>query len=218
MNTAACLVCGVRSPTVDMHRWTDAVRDLDVWTCPGHPAPDIEQAIILDRQRARRHPPKRRSARPRWALGWRRQFDLVRSSDGRTYLTRWWLIATPLFGVCVHRMTAPDARVAVHDHPFGFVSIVLRGGYRELTRHPRTLELRERTVRGLNVMRTRRAHTITHLLRIPTWTLLLVGRQQATWGFWERDDDAEFAERGAAWLWVRHDAFDTGVYVAQDRG
>ena len=162
-----------------------------------------------------RAPEGRDTGRPRWAIGWRKQFDLVRTDDGRTYLTRWWLLATPWFGIPVHRMLTGDARDTVHDHPFAFLSIVLRGGYTEISRHPRTLELEQRHVRRLNVMRTRRAHTITHLDRTPTWTLLLVGRQQASWGFWEvpAAPITDGIDNLAHWQWTRHDAFDSGHYV-----
>lgn len=152
-------------------------------------------------------PPTRRDAsKPRWGL-FVRQFDLVRTSDGTTYLTRWWIIATPMGGLVLHRMQAPDARITIHDHPFSFASFVLRGGYIERRLRPREMVIDDRrVVRRVNVMRKHDAHSIIRLLRVPTWTLLFVGPQRRTWGFWHEIG-------GGEWRWIRHDRFDSGHYV-----
>jgi hypothetical protein len=39
------------------------------------------------------------------------------------------------------------------------------------------------TVRRVNRMRTHDAHAILRLLRVPTWSLMLVGRRVRTWGY-----------------------------------
>lgn len=124
---------------------------------------------------------------PRWAVGFVHQFTLTRVDDGRRYLTRWWLVNTPWGGVAVHRMDGPDARLTVHDHPFGFVSYVLRGGYWEhrMDTTSAAYKVRERTVLRWNRMRPWDAHCITRVLRKPTWTLVFIGRKVRTWGFWE---------------------------------
>lgn len=60
---------------------------------------------------------------------WWRKLDLIH--DGRTFLRRRGVDAR-LFGVLLHRIDAPDPGLDLHDHPWPFVSIVLRGGYTEL--------------------------------------------------------------------------------------
>ncbi len=104
-------------------------------------------------------------------------------------------------------MTAPDARSTVHDHPFGFISIVLRGGYVEARKDPRDGLIHERRVWRVNFMRRSDAHTITALSRVPTWTLLFCGPNRRSWGFWQRT-----MERGV-WTWTHHEHFDSGHYV-----
>lgn len=151
----------------------------------------------------------------RWAFWPYRQFDLVRATDGATYLTRWWIFACPWGGIALHRMTASDARPTLHDHPFSFVSVVLRGGYDEDRLDPRTMKVAPHVVRRVNLVRAGiDAHSIRHLLRVPTWTLLLVGRHLRTWGFWEPTEylNADLPPR-AMWTWTAHDAFDSGHYV-----
>ena len=140
----------------------------------------------------------------------------------RSYLTRYRIVQTPWFAVYVHRFDGPDPRPTLHDHPWNFVSLVLRGGYVEATGY-----LSSQAVTGfdgkvrtalngyrflrighLNRKRARNTHTIVRLLRVPTWTLMLVGRRQRVWGYvepdgtWTRFDehpyDAEFKAAMAA--------------------
>lgn len=147
------------------------------------------------------------------------QFALVRYRDRLTYLTRFWLVDTPLGGIALHRMTAPDARDVLHDHPFGFVSFVVRGGYIEDRLNTRTMRVETRIVDKVNRVRPFDAHTITHLLRVPTWTLLLVGRPVKRWGFlWRTQEDDRVVPLAhvpseAEWLWQDADAFDSGHYL-----
>lgn len=119
------------------------------------------------------------------------------SGDG-VYLTRWRVIETPLFAVFVHRFRGPDPRPTLHDHPWNFLSVVLRGGYVERRLDPKTLRVRvHRPVRLLNYVRSSDAHAIVSLDRDPTWTLLFVGRRRRTWGYLEQVGDH--------WVWTEFD-------------
>lgn len=113
----------------------------------------------------------------------------------RNYLTRWRLIQTPLFALYLHRMDGPDPRPTLHDHPWPFVSLILRGGYDEDRLDPNDLTVVSRRVRWVNVMPTFGAHSIRRLLRTPTWTFLIVGRRRRMWGYVERGPDA-------SWTWT----------------
>ena len=109
---------------------------------------------------------------------------------------------TPWFSLFLHRMDGPDSRPTLHDHPWNFLSVVLRGGYIERRLDPATMEVREgHTVRHVNHMRTHDAHAIVSLLRWPTWTLLLVGARRRTWGYWERNPYGIDGE----WTWTEFD-------------
>jgi hypothetical protein len=124
----------------------------------------------------------------------------------RNYLTRWRLVQTPWFGIYLHRFDGPDPRSTLHDHPWSFTSLVLRGGYIEadcysgsrtkpvgddwglpeesLVVHGGWTRLEARAV---NRKRAGDCHTIVKLLRIPTWTLMLVGRRTREWGYVDPD-------------------------------
>lgn len=142
----------------------------------------------------------------RWTI-WHHQFDLVRAEDGETYLRRWWIVKTPYGGIALHRMTAPDARETLHDHPFSFLSIPVRGGYYEKRLNPRTMEVGGRWVTRFNLVRKHDAHSIRALTRPVVWTLLFIGKHRRTWGFWERSNYSP-----NFWSWTKHDAFDSGHY------
>lgn len=115
---------------------------------------------------------------PRWAL--LERFEIPDLDDPTSnYLTRWRIIQTPWFGIYVHRFGGPDSRPTLHDHPWPFVSLVLRGGYIERRAYGQPGV----TVRHINVKRATDVHWIDQLLRTPTWTLMLVGRRRRTWGY-----------------------------------
>lgn len=119
---------------------------------------------------------------PRWALMERLEIPDLDEPD-ITYLTRWRIVQTPWFGLYVHRLTAPDSRPTLHDHPWPFLSIVLWGGYDEA----RSYTADHVSIRLANVKRSTDTHWISRLHRNPTWTLLLVGRRSHSWGYAEPD-------------------------------
>lgn len=115
------------------------------------------------------------------------------------YLTRWRLIQTPWLSLYLHRFDHPDSRPTLHDHPWTFLSIVLRGGYIERRLNPNTLEVDEaHHVRWINRVRASDAHAILSLDRTPTWSLMLVGPRVRKWGYWERFSDG-------SWRWTEFD-------------
>lgn len=124
--------------------------------------------------------------------------------DGKVYLDRWGF-RCPLFGLFLHRMEAPDPGLDLHDHPWWFASIVLRGGYtehRNLSRDaPLWSEIAEeaadrgkkpfargwrvaRPARSVKTMRLDECHRIVSLDRTPTWTLVITGPIRRRWGFY----------------------------------
>lgn len=115
------------------------------------------------------------------------------------YLNRYWLLPYNRFGYAarVHQFLASDHGRDLHNHPWGYVSIVLRGGYFEHT-----------PAMGWNVMRRRwhgpgsvlvRPANSFHRIELwrrpdgteePCWTLFLTGKKRedtdpehSCWGF-----------------------------------
>jgi len=134
----------------------------------------------------------------RWALFKPTPIRLPEVPD-KVYLARLRIIETPWFSLFLHAIHTPDDQRYLHDHPWSFVSLVLRGGYEEIfawhighaVRYANGLfsGTIRRTWTPLSVHRINRGefHTIRSLKRSPTWTLLFVGPRRQDWGFATKD-------------------------------
>lgn len=124
---------------------------------------------------------------PDWALMDR--FHIVK--DGRLYLDRLRIVQTPWFGVMLHRIHAPDLDRDPHDHPWPFMSLILRGSYSERLWHrPAEIALRSDhpVLRyhprwSLKTVRLHQAHKIT-VVSEGLLTLVITGRRHGSWRFW----------------------------------
>jgi hypothetical protein len=130
-----------------------------------------------------------------------RRYTLT-TSDGEVYLDRLRIVQTPWFGVYLHRLDVPDPGVDLHDHPWTFASVILRGGYDEevcdtddaedcarwAERWPGTCTrgfTRSWTARSVHRLLLTECHRITRLHRSPTWTLIITGPRRRSWGFYQ---------------------------------
>lgn len=96
------------------------------------------------------------------------------------YVIRWRL-ETPWGSIRLHHWLAPDDDRAPHDHPWGFRTFVLKGGYRDESptgsEHLRAPATRYRPATH--------QHTV-----FPdpggAWTIIVTGPKVRNWGFWVR--------------------------------
>lgn len=141
----------------------------------------------------------------RWAV--MERFEVPNFDDPtKNYLERLRIIATPIFSIYLHRLGTPDSRPTLHDHPWCFVSFLVRGGYDEVRLNQHTKLPYRRSIRWVNVMRRDDAHYIERLHRTPSWSLLLVGTRRREWGYWR---PISGTSRGA-WYWT---PFDRDVHA-----
>lgn len=110
------------------------------------------------------------------------------------YLDRLGLIRTPWFSIKLHRIYRPDNTRALHDHPWTFVSVPLRGSYVELVPMPNGSA--RRRVRWFNYKHAEDAHAIVEISRRPVWTLVFCGRRVRPWGFYTDAGWVPWAEYG----------------------
>jgi len=125
----------------------------------------------------------------RWAFMSR--FDIDDPVTGELYLRRWRIVQTPWFAVYLHKIATPDKDRDLHDHPWSFLSLILRGGYdEERLVYDNGLDgdmcskMFRRGWLSLGWRRATDAHRITRLHRTPTWTLVLTGPRRRSWGFY----------------------------------
>jgi hypothetical protein len=131
----------------------------------------------------------------------------LRRTDGRVYLERWGIEHARIGGVFVHKMTAPDPGMDLHDHPWTFWSFILAGGYTE----SRNLGLGELyRMRPIGDDRFRwtwrkfsrdECHRITFLHAKRSWSLVIHGPRRQEWGFytnagWVKWDEYDDEARG----------------------
>lgn len=92
--------------------------------------------------------------------------------------TRYALFKTRWLSVYLHQLSAPNWHPECHDHPWGFVAILLRRGYLEKI--------------GAKVFRRRpgfilfRPATFAHNVITPygtSWSLIFTGPRSRDWGF-----------------------------------
>jgi hypothetical protein len=111
-----------------------------------------------------------------------RHYRLRDPDTNEVYLERWSL-NFGLFSIKLHHIWREDFGRDLHDHPWWFVSLILRGGYVErLWREGRE---RTRTFHRWRLLRrsTPDRHRIERVLG-PTWSLVITGPSVREWGFW----------------------------------
>jgi len=101
--------------------------------------------------------------------------------DNCPYAYRWVLI---LFGysIRVHRWIRSDDKRYMHNHPWWFITFVLRGSYKDVSLNG-VEYLKRCSLKYRNSMHT-------HYVEIPkggALTLLITGKPMNKWGFWIKD-------------------------------
>lgn len=111
----------------------------------------------------------------------------VGDGKGSVFFIRYTLLKTRWGGLYLHRFYRSDGSRCLHDHPWPFVTLILRGGYFEELANPSV------PVGGMPVWRppgycaaypAQHKHRITLAPDGPKpWSLVLVGRKERAWGF-----------------------------------
>jgi hypothetical protein len=95
------------------------------------------------------------------------------------YVVRW-MAQTPLGSVRVHHWLESDDKRAFHDHPWWFVTLVVRGGYTDMS-PTHSEHLRAGSVRFRPALHR---HTVVPD-KSGAWTVLVTGPPSRSWGFWK---------------------------------
>lgn len=126
--------------------------------------------------------------------------QVIPNRFGGAYLRRWYLIPrNPFINVYLHHFLSSDDDRALHDHPWWFVSLILRGGYIEMgeSAEGKMTALCRTAVTDIRSPFWRRCiafRPATHQHRVvlattderdlPCWTLIVTGPRRRLWGFW----------------------------------
>ncbi len=107
---------------------------------------------------------------------WFEHRDIGWKEHGEEF-TRFWILRHPFGTVFLHRLYAPQYQPECHDHPWSFVTVILKGGYWETTA--------ERTVwrKAGSVLYREAAFAHSVMTRGVSWSLVFTSRQSRQWGF-----------------------------------
>lgn len=98
--------------------------------------------------------------------------------DSGPYVHRW-IVETPWGSLRLHHWVGNDDQRALHDHPWAFYTLVLKGGYLDKTEGLRIEEMKPGRLR---YRPARHTHTVL-LTTKDCWTLVLTGPKVRNFGF-----------------------------------
>jgi hypothetical protein len=121
----------------------------------------------------------------------------IKSRAGVLHFQRFRLLQTQWFALYVHRISASDEDKDAHDHPWDFITLILKGAYEETWyKSPHwALPMTRRVKSGGYI---RHHHSDAHKLKLLTpvvWTLVLTTGHDYSWGYQTREG------------WVAHDVY-----------
>lgn len=132
----------------------------------------------------------------RWKL-----FEKTKVGDpDNPLIIRYHLFRCPWFGIWIHKMLRSDHDRALHDHPFSFISFILKGGYSEVT----DIGILDHTPGDVLVRPAEWRHRVVLEPGKFSWNLLLVGRRRRLWGFWPNN------------IWCWHRKYDTNTGICNE--
>ncbi|BCP41478.1 hypothetical protein MINTMi27_15710 [Mycobacterium intracellulare] len=140
---------------------------------------------------------ERKQLNKHWLRKWLKgQPHFVIGGKDDPYLLRWFVIPrNSFFNIYLHKFMRSDDDRALHDHPWWFASLILKGEYYEhrsdgTRRHRRAGSLafrRPNTLHRVELVSDYQYELSPQMLwrRIenPTWTLLFTGPKIRNWGF-----------------------------------
>lgn len=145
------------------------------------------------------------------------RFDITDIERSSVYLRRWSLALPFGWSVKLHHILRPDSDRCQHDHPWGFWTLILWGGYfEEVGAEQKINHLRPWRIAWRPPSFR---HRILSLPRGHAWTLVLTRRRVREWGFYTNRGWMQWrlfvdAARSARVLWC-HDGQERGKAHSQ---
>jgi len=162
-------------------------------------------------------------------------YSHLEREDGRIYMRRFWLVPydyIPSFGpigcgpvgwnrpiakilqlagiaIRIHHIMKPDRDRHMHDHPWWWISIVLRGSYVEITPNPDGAEVWPTTASepvlghirhtgSIAIKRPTDRHKIAVVPPGGVWTLFITGPKRQEWGFYTETGKVHHRQYGGS--------------------
>lgn len=151
----------------------------------------IEESDFLKLGRTLQNPERLRELVARCEKEGRVRVILDRESK-EPYMIRYYLKNFRPFGrIVMHNVLRSDID-GLHDHPWGFQSFIIRGGYWETYKREDGEIVREWREPGYSATRTseflHRLEVDSEKAGTETWTLFMMGPREKDWGFIDEDE------------------------------
>lgn len=105
----------------------------------------------------------------------------IKSKTGELHFRRWKILYTPWFKINLHGIYKEDEDKHLHNHPFDFFNIVLRGAYIEELRYGK---MNFRFPLDCKIVKGGVYHKIQHLINCKAvYTLNIMWNFKDTWGY-----------------------------------
>ena len=119
----------------------------------------------------------------------------IKSKDGVLHFRRWQILKTSWFSIYFHGIYRKDDDKHLHDHPWNYISIILKGSFFEVYQH----EGGEQTIKCLNAISfiKRKATTFHKIYTLNTpavYTLFITGKEHKEWGYLVNDKFIQHSE------------------------
>jgi hypothetical protein len=136
---------------------------------------------------------------------WMEHRELTYVDAPSPFMIRYILIATPWGDIKVHNILRPDHGRDMHDHPWPFLAVILRGGYTEqvperwVDGQPKGIKKQYRGRGSVYRVPATYVHRIHSLYTKPaTWSLVLTGKRCREWGYWAETGWVDWKTYGAS--------------------
>lgn len=103
----------------------------------------------------------------------------IKSKSGKLHFRRWEILKTKWFSIWIHGIYAADQDKHLHNHPWDFKSIVLKGSYVEKTESGFVRQYSGK----INIRNGANFHKILRLTSPAVYTLFIVTPPKRTWGY-----------------------------------
>ncbi len=114
----------------------------------------------------------------------------IRSKQGELHFQRYRLFSSPWLRLYIHKICKSDEDAHTHDHPWNFLSLILRGGYYEEWAEEPRWNITKAAYRSRGTV-VRHKRSDSHKLRLsrPVWTMVLAYGRRQDWGYrvWSED-------------------------------
>jgi hypothetical protein len=103
----------------------------------------------------------------------------IKSKAGDVHFKRWQILKTPFGSIWLHAIYKADQDKHLHNHPWDFTSVVLKGSYIEQT----TLGNKRQYPGKINVRNGEDYHKILEVESPVVYTLFFASKPKRQWGY-----------------------------------